>query len=131
MVDELECERRKSKRVALRAQASLRTGSRTLAARFLDVSLGGALLELDRALRSATAPCFLSVAFGRDPEEALVLPVSIADVGGLHLRVRWERALDPVDLLKLRRLKEQELQPVRVVHGALPMLVWPGLAGPE
>jgi hypothetical protein len=129
MSHDIERERRRSKRITLRAKASLRAGPRTLAGRFVDVSLGGALLELERPLRSAVAPCFLSVAFGRDPEEALVLPISIADLDGLHVRVRWERALDPVDLLKLRRLKEQELQPVRVVHGPLPMVVWPGLAG--
>jgi hypothetical protein len=131
VVDEAGGERRKSKRITLRAKASLRTGPRTLAARFLNVSLGGALLELERPLRSAMAPCFLSVAFGRDPEEALLLPISIADFGGAHVRVKWARALDPVDLLKLRRLKEQELQPVRVVDGPLPMLVWPGLARGE
>jgi hypothetical protein len=131
VVDEPGRERRKSKRIALRAKGSLCTGPRTLGARFVNVSLGGALLELERPLRYASAPCFLSVAFGRDPEEALVLPISIADFGGRHVRVKWERALDPVDLLKLRRLKEQELQPVRVVHGPLPMVVWPGLAGRE
>ena len=131
MVDEPGRERRRSKRIALGAKASLRTGPRTLAARFLNISLGGALLELERPLRSAMAPCFLSVAFGRDPEEALLLPVGIADFAGVQVRVTWVRALDPVDLLKLRRLKEQELQPVRVVHGLLPMVVWPGLAGGE
>jgi hypothetical protein len=45
--------------------------------------------------------------------------------------VRWERELDAVDLLKLRRLKEQELQPVIVVNGALPMLIWPRQVTPD
>jgi hypothetical protein len=124
-------ERRKSKRIALQAKASLCAGSRTLAARFVNVSLGGALLELERGLNAAAGPCRLWVAFGRDPEEALVLPISITDLAGSQVRVKWERVLDAVDLLKLRRLKEQELQPVRVVQGRLPMLVWPGLGSAE
>jgi len=131
MTEQRERERRASKRIVLRAKASLRAGHRTLPAHFLNVSLGGALLQLARELRSARGPCFLSVDFGRDPEEALMLPVTITDAAGACVRVRWERALDFSDLLKLRRLKEQELQPVKVVNGSLPMLVWPGQVSPD
>jgi hypothetical protein len=131
MSEERERERRGSKRIALHAKASLRAGQRTLEARFVDISLGGALLQLARELRSARGPCFLSVEFGRDPEEALMLPVTVTDAAGTRVRVRWERALDTVDLFKLRRLKEQELRPVEVVHGPLPMLVWPGQVSPD
>jgi hypothetical protein len=120
-------ERRQSERIGLQALATLRIDELALRSQLVNVSLGGALLELEQELPSVRDGCYLTVAFGRDPEEALVLPVAIVGVGGSRARLKWQRELDAVDVLKLRRLKECELPPVRVVNGRLPMLVWPGL----
>jgi hypothetical protein len=118
-------ERRQSERSRLSAVAALTQGARKIAARLEDVSQGGALLHLEEEVHSDRDPCSVSIAFGRDPEEAISGLVRIVHVAQRLMRVQWEQPLPPEDWVKLRRLMERDFGLLTVVRGRLPMLVWP------
>jgi PilZ domain-containing protein len=118
-------ERRQSERSRLSAVAALTQGARKIAARLEDVSRGGALLHLEEEVHSDRDPCSVSIAFGRDPEEAISGLVRIVHVAQRLMRVQWEQPLPLEDWVKLRRLMERDFGLLTVVRGRLPMLVWP------
>jgi hypothetical protein len=119
-------ERRLSERTRLSAAAVLKQGGRTIAARLEDLSQGGALLNLEEEVHSGQGPYSVSIAFGRDPEEAISVFVRIVHVAHRLVRVQWNQPLPPEDWVKLRQLMEREFGGLTVVQGRLPMLVWPG-----
>ncbi len=118
-------ERRQSERTRLSAVAALKQGGRTVAARLEDLSQGGALLHLEEEVHSDRGPYSMSIAFGRDPEEAISVLVRIVHVAHRLVRVQWKQPLPPEDWVKLRQLTEREFGGLTVVQGRLPMLVWP------
>ena len=119
-------ERRQSERTRLSAVAALEQGGQTVAARLEDLSQGGALLHLEQEVHSDRGPYSVSIAFGRDPEEAISVLVRIVHVANRLVRVQWNQPLPPEDWVKLRQLMEREFGGLTVVQGRLPMLVWPG-----
>lgn len=118
-------ERRQSERSRLNAVAALTQGERRIAARLEDASQGGALLHLEEEVHSAQGPYSVSIAFGRDPEEAISVLVRIVHVAQRLMRVQWKQPLPPEDWVKLRHLMERDFGLLTVVQGRLPMLVWP------
>ena len=118
-------ERRRWGRTRLRATASLTQDGRSTAAQLEDVSLGGALLHLEEEVHASYCPYSVSIAFSRDPEEAVSGLVRIVDAAHRFIRVRWERPLPPEDWAKLRQLIERQFGTLTVVQRPLPMLIWP------
>jgi hypothetical protein len=118
-------ERRQSERTRLSAVAALEQGGRRIAARLEDVSQGGALLHLEGEVHAGHGPYSVSIAFGRDPEEAISVLIRIVHVADRLMRVQWKQPLPPEDWVKLRQLIEREFGLLTVVQGRLPMLVWP------
>ena len=119
-------ERRQWPRTRLSAVASLTLAGRKIAARLEDASQGGALLHLEQEVHCAEGLCSVSIAFGRDPEEAISARIRVVHVAHRSMRVQWTEPLPPEDWIKLRQLIEREFGVLTVVHGRLPMLVWPG-----
>jgi len=124
-VDDHVHERRQSERTRLSAVVALKQGGRKIAARLEDVSQGGALLHLEEEVHADHGAYSVSIAFGRDPEEAISVPIRIVHVGHRLMRVQWKQQLPPEDWVKLRQLIEREFGLLTVVQGRLPMLVWP------
>ena len=120
-------ERRRWGRTLLRATASLDQEEQGTAAQLEDISLGGALLHLEEEVRAAEGPYSVSIAFSRDPEEAVSGLVRIVDAAHRFIRVRWERPLPPEDWAKLRQLIERQFGTLTVVQTPLPMLIWPSV----
>ena len=118
-------ERRRSARIRLRAVAALSLERRRIAARLEDASQGGALLCLEEEIQSGEGACSVSIAFGRDPAEAISAPIRVVHVAHRLVRVQWKEPLPPEDWIKLRQLIEREFGVLTVVQGRLPMLVWP------
>jgi hypothetical protein len=126
-VDDGASERRQSERTRLRVAAALNQAKRTIPARLEDVSQGGALLCLAEEVQSGHGPHSVSIAFGRDPEEAISARIRVVHVAHRLMRVQWQQPLPPEDWVKLRQLIEREFGVLTVVQGRLPMLVWPSL----
>jgi hypothetical protein len=126
-VDDDILERRRSPRSRLRAVAALTVDGRRVGARLEDASQGGALLSLEEEVQSGAGRYSVSIAFGRDPEEAISAPISVVQAAHRFMRFRWQEPLPPEDWIKLRQLMERELGVLTIVQGRLPMLVWPSL----
>jgi len=126
-LDEGIVERRQSPRVRVRAVAALTIDGRRIAARLEDASQGGALLRLEEEVQTGAGLHSVSIAFGRDPEEAISAPISVVHAARRFMRFHWQGPLPPEDWIKLRQLMERELGVLTVVQGRLPMLVWPSL----
>jgi PilZ domain len=120
-------ERRRWERTRLSAVASLNQEERSIVAQLEDVSLGGALLHLEEEVHAGQAPYTVSIAFGRDPEEAIGGLVRIVDAVHPFIRVQWEGPLPPEDRGKLRQLIERQFGTLTVVQRPLPMLIWPSV----
>ena len=118
-------ERRCSPRVRVMADAALVFDHLAIPARVENASQGGALLYLDQEFSSIEGPCSLTIAFGRDPEEAISAEVRVIHATPGIIRAQWKDPLPPEDWIKLRQLMERELGGLTVVQGRLPMLVWP------
>jgi PilZ domain len=120
-------ERRQSERTRLSAAATLERGRERIAARLEDVSQGGALLHLEEEVHAGDGPYSVTIAFGRDPEEAISVLVGIVHVAHRLIRVQWKQPLPPEDWVKVRQMIEREFGVLAVVQGKgrLPMLVWP------
>jgi PilZ domain len=118
-------ERRRWERTRLSAVASLKREERSIAAQLEDVSLGGALLHLEEEVHASQGPYSVSIAFSRDPEEAVSGLVRIIDAAHRFIRVRWEQPLPPEDWVKLRQLMERQFGTLTVVQKPFPMLIWP------
>jgi PilZ domain-containing protein len=118
-------ERRRWGRTLLRAVASLNQEERSTAAQLEDVSLGGALLRLEKDVCAAEGPYSVSISFSRDPEEAISGRVRIIEAAYRFIRVQWDRPLPPEDWLKLRQLMERQFGMLTVVQKPFPMLIWP------
>jgi hypothetical protein len=127
-LDQDPVERRRSLRLRLRAAAALTVDGRRIAAWLEDASQGGALLHLEEAVEPGAGRYSVSIAFGRDPEEAVSAPISVVDVVHRSMRFQWQEPLPPEDWIKLRQLMEREHGTLTIVQGRLPMLVWPSLA---
>jgi len=123
--DDLVPERRQSARTRLRAEAAVTVQGRRIAARLEDASQGGALLYLEEEVQSGDGPYTVTIAFGRDPEEAILAHIKVVQAGRRLMRIEWKEPLPPEDWIKLRQLIEREFGVLTVVHGRLPMLVWP------
>ena len=120
-------ERRRWERTRLSAAASLNWEERSIAAQLEDVSLGGALLHLEEEVHASQDPFSVSIAFSRDPEEAISGLVRVVDAAGGFIRVQWEQPLPPEDWAKLRQLIERQFGMLTVVQRPLPMLIWPSV----
>jgi PilZ domain-containing protein len=120
-------ERRRWERSRLSAVASLNREERSIAARLEDVSLGGAFLHLEEEVHAGRGPYLVSIAFGRDPEEAISGLVRIVDAARQFIRVQWQQPLAPEDWAKLRQLIERQFGTLTVVQKRLPMLIWPSV----
>jgi hypothetical protein len=118
-------ERRQSGRTRLRAEAALTVPGRRIAARLENASRGGALLYLEEEVQSGGGPYAVSIAFGRDPEEAISAHIRVVQAARRLMRIQWKDPLPPEDWIKLRQLIEREFGVLTVVQGRLPMLVWP------
>ena len=118
-------ERRQSRRIRLSALAALNLEGRRIAAYLEDVSRGGAFLRLDEEVPADQSLSWISIPFGRDPEEAIFAVVRIVHVAHPFMRVQWEERLPPEDWIKLRQLMERQFGTLTLVHNPLPMLIWP------
>jgi hypothetical protein len=98
---------------------------RSIAAQLEDVSLGGALLHLEEEVQASQGSYSVSIAFSRDPEEAISGLVRIVDALHRFIRVQWEQPLPPEDWAKLQQLMERQFGTLTVVQRPFPMLIWP------
>jgi len=121
-------ERRRSPRSRLRAVAALTVDGRRVGARLEDASQGGALLYLEEEVQTGGGRYSVTIAFGRDPEEAISAPIRVVHAAHRFMRFHWQAPLPPEDWIKLRQLMERELGVLTIVQGRLPMLVWPSLS---
>jgi len=121
-------DRRRFGRLQLGIGARLHDRDSQQAVTLVDVSLGGALLEGQATGRLRPQRYVLSIPFGRDPEEAILLACRTVQTGRRHMRVAWTQRPSPENARKLRWLMERQLGSVRVVEQRLPMLVWPTLS---
>jgi hypothetical protein len=81
-------ERRRFERVPVRSRAQVHTPDRTTAARLLNLSLEGALIDLGGQADPGDRACIVTIPFGRDPMEALALPGRVVCVAaGAPLRL--------------------------------------------
>ena len=120
-----DTERRQWERTRLTAIASLNLEEQTIAARLEDVSLGGAFLRLEEEVHAGRGLYSVSIAFSRDPEEAIKGIARIVDAAHGFIRVQWEQPLAPEDWGKLRQLMERQFGTLTVVQTPFPMLIWP------
>ena len=119
-------ERRRSQRIRLSAPAVLHVEGRRIAAHLEDVSRGGAFLRLEEEVAGDRGLSWLSIPFGRDPEEFIVGLFRIVHAARAFMRVEWEERLAPEDWIKLRQLRERQFGTLTVVRNRpLPMLIWP------
>lgn len=118
-------ERRRWERNRLSAVVTLNHEGQGIAGQLEDVSLGGALLHLQEEVHAGQGPYSVSIAFSRDPEEAISCFVEIVDATHRLIRVQWEQPLPPEDWSKLRQLMERQFGMLTVVQTPFPMLIWP------
>ena len=69
-----DADRRRFERIPVRSRAQVHTPDRTTAARLLNLSLEGALIDLNGQEDPGARACIVTIPFGRDPMEALALP---------------------------------------------------------
>jgi hypothetical protein len=120
-------DRRRFERVQVRSSARVHTQDRTTAARLLNLSLEGALIDLGSEADPGGRACIVTIPFGRDPMEALALPARVIRRSRGTLAVKWARPLNFDARFKIKRLVEQEHGSPVVLERPLPMLIWPAL----
>lgn len=118
-------ERRRFERVPVRSRAQVHTPDCTTATRLLNLSLEGALIDLNGQSDPGDRACIVTIPFGRDPMEALALPGRVVRRSRGTLAVKWARPLNFDARFKIRRLIEGEMGRPVVLDTPLPMLVWP------
>jgi hypothetical protein len=118
-------DRRRFERVPVRSRAQVHTPDRTTAARLLNLSLEGALIDLGSQPDPGGRACIVTIPFGRDPMEALALPGRVVRRSRGTLALKWARPLNFDARFKIKRLLEGEQGGPVVVDKPLPMLVWP------
>jgi hypothetical protein len=121
-------DRRRFERVPVRSSARVHTQDRTTAARLLNLSLGGALIDLGTETDPGGRACIVTIPFGRDPMEALALPARVVRRTRGTLAVKWARPLNFDARFKIKRLVEQEQGSPVVLERPLPMLIWPAMS---
>ncbi len=120
-----DAERRRFERIAVRSRAQVHTPDRTTATRLINLSLEGALIDLNGQEDPGTRACIVTIPFGRDPMEALALPGRVVRRSRGTLAVKWARPLNFDARFKIKRLIEGEQGRPLVLETPLPMLVWP------
>jgi hypothetical protein len=118
-------DRRRFDRIPVRSRAQVHTRDRTTAARLLNLSLEGALIDLGAQPDPGERACIVTIPFGRDPMEALALPARVVRRARGTLAVKWARPLNFDARFKIKRLVEGEQGGPVVLETPLPMLVWP------
>ena len=118
-------ERRRWERTRLSAMASFNHEEHAIAARLEDVSPGGALLHLEEEVHAYQGSCLVSIAFSRDPQEAISGLARIVGAAHRFIRVQWHRPVPPEDWAKLLQLIERQFGLLTVVERPFPMLIWP------
>ena len=120
-----DAERRRFERIAVRSRAQVHTPDCTTATRLINLSLEGALIDLNGQEDPGTRACIVTIPFGRDPMEALALPGRVVRRSRGTLAVKWARQLNFDARFKIKRLIEGEQGRPLVLETPLPMLVWP------
>jgi hypothetical protein len=118
-------DRRRFDRIPVRSRAQVHTSDGTTAARLLNLSLDGALIDLGSQPDPGGRACIVTIPFGRDPMEALALPARVMRRARGTLAVKWARPLNFDSRFKIKRLIEGEQGRPTVLQTPLPMLVWP------
>lgn len=116
-------ERRQFSRVAFDAHATLTTTTDRLAVKVIDLSLKGALLQLQAppATLVIGAPCLVEVKLG---EISIAMAAELAHIEGKHIGVLC-RSIDLESITHLRRLIEMNLGDPRLLERELKALIAP------